>query len=123
MFDDYPAGALSHMLEDERRQEQQDAIEAREQILLSQYRSHCRALAVKAAKDYALANGEDYYQEFGPDGDTESWHGWLREDAADTRNADLHRAMVLLINAEEDFTLYAWAEAEAARQVPRRQAA
>lgn len=106
-----------------RQMDELDAITHREEYLRENYTADCRTIAMKAVKPYALANGEDYYQEWGIDGDTASWQDWLREDAAATGCIETAEAMILLIADEADFTRYEWVEAEAAKQLPRKQAA
>ncbi|MCP2041899.1 hypothetical protein L1281_002517 [Neisseria sp. HSC-16F19] len=115
-------------MEDYYRQlEEADAITCREERLREYYTDDCRAIALKTVKPYALANdneGEDsYYQEWGVEGDTASWHDWLIEAAYETGCNETAETMALLIADEAEFTAYAWAIGQAEKQLPRKQAA
>ena len=91
-----------------RQQLEEDAQESRNDTLRSYYAT-CRAIADGIVFEFAFANGQNYYRQYGLDCNEADWHDWLVEEAeafdkAFGPDGSAARAMRLLISEQADFT-------------------
>lgn len=107
MFDIGYSSYRDVRLHDWSYEQQQAAANAREYddaYLRAFRRATCEKIADSILKDYAYANGVDYYNEYGVDGDDASWQEWLTDAANETKDKDTIRAMQLFIDDGVWFT-------------------